>query len=695
MTDVYALLAKPMREYVYKNSWPKLTKIQQASIRQIYASKNNLILIAPTAQGKTEAAFLPAISTARDLRRGLRILYISPLIALINDQFKRIQDMCKDMDIPVTSWHGEANQSKKEKLFENPKGICLITPESLEAIFVNKGDQANKLFRGLDYVIVDEIHGFLSGNRGIQLKSLLMRLVKYTDNSPRFIGLSATIGDENYELAKNFFNNGRDTNILVDQSKNELVASISYIQEDNITDETTERILKFSEEGSMLVFPNSRKNVESLAVSLRKKVAEQKLPTEIFAHHSSVSKQRRKEIENFAKRRDSEKFIICATSTLELGIDIGSVYSICQYGSTYSVLSLAQRLGRSGRKTHKSILHQIATNPWDLVQALATISLYKQGSLDKIDQLEKPYDVFAHQVLSSLLEKNGLALDEYNNLFKILDFDISYEEFMKITNNMVKKGYIEKLENEYITGIETEKLMKMGSFYNQFIQADNFSVFNEKAKIGEIEKSIDLKKGDRIYLAGLVWKVESINLKTKKILVSKVEEGEARDFASIGTGDISNEIREKMEEIISDREKYSYNEKINSILDGLFVDKNEDGFYLINDKDGQGLRTFRGTRITRTIGLMANIKSSLGTFKVVDTSSTIRGKDVEKILTKIRKNPLRYEDIIAYLNKNPKQVASYLLANKYMDLVSDDLKIAYILRNLLDVEGANKFLKIN
>ncbi|WP_311516668.1 DEAD/DEAH box helicase [uncultured Anaerococcus sp.] len=695
MTDVYALLAKPMKEYVYKNSWPKLTKIQQASIRQIYASENNLILIAPTAQGKTEAAFLPAISTARDLRRGLRILYISPLIALINDQFKRIQDMCKDMDIPVTSWHGEANQSKKEKLFENPKGICLITPESLEAIFVNKGDQANKLFKGLDYVIVDEIHGFLSGNRGIQLKSLLMRLVKYTDNSPRFIGLSATIGDENYELAKNFFNNGRDTNILVDQSKNELVASISYIQEDNITDETTERILKISEEGSMLVFPNSRKNVESLAVSLRKKVAEQKLPTEIFAHHSSVSKQRRKEIENFAKRRDSEKFIICATSTLELGIDIGSVYSICQYGSTYSVLSLAQRLGRSGRKTHKSILHQIATNPWDLVQALATISLYKQGSLDKIDQLEKPYDVFAHQVLSSLLEKNGLALDEYNNLFKILDFDISYEEFMKITNNMVKKGYIEKLENEYITGIETEKLMKMGSFYNQFIQADNFSVFNEKAKIGEIEKSIDLKKGDRIYLAGLVWKVESINLKTKKILVSKAEEGEARDFASIGTGDISNEIREKMEEIISDREKYSYNEKINSILDGLFVDKNEDGFYLINDKDGQGLRTFRGTRITRTICLMANIKSSLGTFKVVDTSSTIIGKDVEKILTKIRKNPLRDEDIIAYLNKNPKQVASYLLANKYMDLVSDDLKIAYILRNLLDVEGANKFLKIN
>lgn len=283
MTDYYSLLSRPMREYVYKNKWPSLTKIQAASIKGISTSDNNLILVAPTAQGKTEAAFLPTISTANDFSSGLRILYISPLIALINDQFKRVEKMCEDLEIPVTSWHGEASKTKKDKLIANPSGIVLITPESLEAFFVNNADNLDKLFGGLDYIIVDEIHGFLSGNRGVQLKSLLTRILKYTKKTPRYIGLSATIGDANYKLAKEFFNNGKDTNILIDQSKNDLVASISYIEEESITDKTTERILRFSQDGSMLVFPNSRKNVENLAVSLRKKADDLKMSTEIFA----------------------------------------------------------------------------------------------------------------------------------------------------------------------------------------------------------------------------------------------------------------------------------------------------------------------------------------------------------------------------------------------------------------------------
>lgn len=692
MTDYYSLLSRSMREYVYKNKWPSLTKIQAASIKGICTSDNNLILVAPTAQGKTEAAFLPAISTANDFSSGLRILYISPLIALINDQFKRVEKMCEDLNIPVTSWHGEASKTKKDKLVANPSGIVLITPESLEALFVNRANDLDKLFGGLDYIIVDEIHGFLSGNRGVQLKSLLTRILKYTAKTPRYIGLSATIGDANYKLAKEFFNNGKDTNILIDQSKNDLVASISYIEEESITDKTIERILRFSQDGSMLVFPNSRKNVENLAVSLRKKADDLKMSTEIFAHHSSVSKQRRKEIENFAKRGDSDKFIICATSTLELGIDIGSVHSICQYGSTYSVLSLAQRLGRSGRKTHKSILHQIATNPWDLVQALATISLYKEGNLDEICQIQKPYDVFAHQILSELIENNGLKDADYNNLItKLSAFsDISNEEFNEITSHLLENSFIEKLEDEYIIGLEAEKLLKMGSFYNQFVSTDNFSVYSNKAKIGEIEKNLDLKKGDNIYLSGLVWKIDSINIKSKKILVIKAEKGEAVSFGSNSGEDISNEIREKMEEIIIDRKNYSYNDKINNILDSLYVG-DEGGFYLINDEKGQGLRTFKGGKINRTLTLMLNIRS-INNYKQDERSSTIIGKNIRKALKKIITQKVSLDEIKSYLDKNPKQVESYLSNNKYKNLIPQKLKSIYIINNLLDLDGAYEFL---
>ena len=694
MTDPYLLLSRPMREFVYKNKWPSLTKIQEASIKEFIGSEDNLILIAPTASGKTEAAFLPAISKANDFDKGLRILYISSLIALINDQFKRVFAMCDEIGINVTSWHGEANQTRKEKLFENPSGICLITPESLETIFVNKGLSAKKLFSGLDYIIVDEIHSFLTGNRGVQLRSLLTRILSYTDKSPRFIGLSATVGDQNYDICKEFFKNNRPTKLIVDSSQNELKATISYNEEEDVSDKTIDQILSFARDGSMLAFPNSRKLVEELAVKLKEKAKEKKTKTHIFSHHSSVTKQRRKEIEDFAKIRQGENFIICATSTLELGIDIGSVHSICQYGASKSVLSLAQRLGRSGRKTGKSILHQFATNPWDLVQALATIILYKEGSLDKIDPIKSPYDVFAQQILSTLLEKNGLRINDYDILDEKLDFDIDHEDFVSLTSHMIEGRYIEKLENEYIVGIECEKLLKMGSFYNQFISKDNFQVFNKNGKIGEIEKSFDLNKGDGIYLAGSIWQVESINLKAKKIIVSKAEEGKALDFGSSSQEDISDELRRKMEEIIGEREKYFFNDKINGVIASLMTSPDDQGFYIINDKDGEGLRTFRGTRINRTLTLMLNIRSTLSNYKLIDKSTTIRGKNIRKTFNKIRKNPVYESEIIKYLSDNPKLVELYLIGNKYMDLVSEDLRIKYIVRNLLDLEGAYNYLKI-
>ena len=133
MTNSYDLLSRDMRKYIFEKGWPSLTKIQDATIKHIFATDNNLILAAPTASGKTEAAFLPTISKSQDIKTKLKILYISPLIALINDQFKRISEMCEDFDIGVTSWHSEASVSQKEKLLENPTGILLITPESLEA----------------------------------------------------------------------------------------------------------------------------------------------------------------------------------------------------------------------------------------------------------------------------------------------------------------------------------------------------------------------------------------------------------------------------------------------------------------------------------------------------------------------------------------------------------------------------------
>ena len=695
MIDSYSLLNRDLKKYIYEKGWTNLTKIQDAAIKQIYKTDNNLILAAPTASGKTEAAFLPAISKSKDLDKSLRILYISPLIALINDQFKRITELCKDLSINVTSWHSESSVAKKENLIKNPSGILLITPESLEAMMVSDKGRAEILFKDLDFIIVDEIHGFLDSNRGLQLKSLLVRIQNYTANPPRMLGLSATIGDKNYDLAKCFFINARETNILLDRSRNEIEISLDYMEKEEIDIDIANKILEYSLGKSTLVFPNSREKVEKISYLLKKEAQEKGYDIRIFSHHSSISKLKRIEIETFAKesRRD---FIIVATSTLELGIDIGSVDQVIQVGSAASVLSLSQRLGRSGRRTRKSIIRQIATDKWDLVQALASLELFKEGKLDKIDGKVKVYDIFAHQVLSTLLEKNGLLIEDFYKLNKDLKSfdDISDEEFQILTEFLLEKDFVEEIDGEFIVGMAAEKLMTMGSFYNQFVSKKTYKVQTDKNLLGEIELGENLRASDRIYLSGQVWKIEAINHKSRKIRVSLSDVANAKSFGGSGGFEISGEVREKMEEILLDPALINYGENISEIVSGLGNDLTKESYHLV-DQDGKiFLRTFKSTKINKTLAIMLNIKTKSLDYYVEEKSSTIVGPNIKKDFENLQANPLGESEIKKYLLEKPNLIDSFISQNKFMILVPNELKILYITENILDISGVNQYLQI-
>ncbi len=695
MTDSYSLLNRDFKKYIFEKGRTSLTKIQDAAIKHIYKRENNLILAAPTASGKTEAAFLPAISKADDIDKKLRILYISPLIALINDQFKRITELCRDLDINVTSWHSESSVAKKEKLLKNPSGILLITPESLEAMIISDKDRAEILFKDLDFVIVDEIHDFLDTNRGLQLKSLLVRIQNYTANSPRMLGLSATIGDKNYDLAKNFFINGRDTNILLDRSKNDLEISLDYMEKEEMDLDIIQKILAYSLGKSTLVFPNSREKVERISYLLKKEAQEKGYDIRIFSHHSSISKLKRIEIENFAKEAKQD-FIIVATSTLELGIDIGSVDQVIQVGSAASVLSLSQRLGRSGRRIRKSLIRQIATDKWDLVQALASLELFKEGKLDKIDGRVRAYDIFAHQVLSTLLEKNGLVKEDYYKLNKLLKSfaDITDEEFKILTNFLVEKDFIEEIDGEFIVGMEAEKLMTMGSFYNQFVNKQTYKVGTDKNLLGEIELGENLRVADRIYLSGQVWKIEAINHKSRKIRVSLSEKANAKSFSGTGGFEISGEVRSKMEEILLDPSNLTVDQNIKDLITYLGEDLKDESHHFV-DFDGKiGLRTFRSTKINKTLALMLNIKTKSLDYYVEEKSSTIVAPNIKRAFKNLQDNPLEDCDIEKFLKENPRLIESFISLNKFMTLVPGDLKITYIIKNILDIDGANQYLQI-
>ena len=693
----YDLLRKEIRQYIYDEDWDSLRGIQEASIKHVHDTENNLILAAPTASGKTEAAFLPAINSIKDWASGLKIVYISPLIALINDQFRRIYELCGYMDIPVTSWHGEASRAKKNKLLKKPRGILLITPESIEAMLSLRPGEAKGLFRGTEWIIVDEIHSFLENNRGIQLRSLIERIELYMEKEPRFIGMSATLNREDYKKVKNFFISDRVTDVLLDSSQNPLEATKSYYKSNMKREsrEALEEMYDYSQRESMLIFPNSRSEVERLAVGLSKLGRQRGSDTRYFAHHSSVSKDMRLNAEEFAKSSRGKLFTICCTSTLELGMDIGSVDSIVQYNAPHSVASLAQRLGRSGRTTRKNILHFIATDEWSLLQGLAALSLYEEGLVDRFDYIIKPYDVLAHQIISILLENTGMPVKNLKNINKNFRCwqDIEDDEYFELLEYLIKRNYIEILENEAITGIETEKLLRGSDFFTHFETENNFSVYNSQRKIGEIPLSPGVQTGVNIFLAAQIWKITDIELKSKKIYVNRAVDGNPPIFLGSGAN-ITNEIRNRMK-VILENENYwiYYNENIREVLSKLSKENlRYEKFQWVEKNDKFGIRTFQGTKINRTLQLLLNMLDDRVNYKLDDRETFISGPNIRKDINRVIERKFTEDEIFLYLRDNPGIVESYLSSNKYRMLLPDNLKIKYVINNKLDLEGVKSYL---
>ena len=330
-----------------------------------------------------------------------------------------------------------------------------------------------------------------------------------------------------------------------------------------------------------------------------------------------------------------------------------------------------------------------------MVQALASLELFKEGKLDKIDGKVKVYDIFAHQVLSTLLEKNGLLIEDFYKLNKKLKSftDISDEEFNILTEFLLENDFIEEIDGELIVGMAAEKLMTMGSFYNQFVSKKTYKVGTDKNLLGEIELGENLRVADRIYLSGQVWKIESINHKNRKIRVSLSEKANAKSFGTSGGFEISGDVREKMEELLLKPENLNYDKSIKEILIKLGKDLNKETYHFVECDGKTSLRTFRSTKINKTLALMLNIKIKSLDYYVDEKSSTIVGTNIRRAFTNLKENPLNDLDIKNFLIENTKLLETYLSQNKFMVLVPDSLKLIYIMENILDIAGANQFLQ--
>lgn len=577
MIDPYERLDRRVQQWIFRQGWSDLREIQRLAIEPILAGATDVLISASTAAGKTEAAFLPALSSlAQEPPSGFGILYISPLKALINDQNRRLELLCEMLELRLTPWHGDAPASGKRRARAQPSGVLLITPESLESLMVRDAGWVAKSFAGLRYVVIDEFHAFIGTERGQQLLSLLNRLEHLLGRQQRMIprlALSATLGAlETVPHALRPHGKWPCKIITSRDQYSTLQVQVQGYEEqpppenDSEEHETAEErickaIYSLCRGDSHLVFANSRNRTESLAAALHDLCVAQHVPNEFFPHHGSLSKELRESLESRLQKEALPTTALC-TMTLELGIDIGKVKSVVQVNAPPSVASLRQRLGRSGRRMEPSILRMMITEEalsdrshildelrTELVQSLAMIRLLiiKQW-FEPAETRQLHLSTLVHQILAVTAQWGGVRADQ---LFALLCrtgpfHQVDEATFSQLLRHLGSQEILQQLgSGELVLGRGGERLVDHYTFYSVFTTPEEFRIVAGAKTLGSLPVDTMVVPGEHIIFAGRRWQILNVDVEGKVIQVKPTKGGKPPKFS--GTGALlHDEIRQEM-----------------------------------------------------------------------------------------------------------------------------------------------------
>jgi ATP-dependent helicase Lhr and Lhr-like helicase len=587
-SQAFDLLTEPVRRWVYDQGWLTLRDAQEVAIPVLLARAEDVIIAAATASGKTEAAFLPICSRLdSDPARvpGARVLYVAPLKTLINDQYDRLSGLCERLEIPVHRWHGDVPASKRSAFLKRPDGIVLITPESLEALFVVRGSAVASLLTPLQYVVVDELHAFLGTERGAQLGSLLRRVELAIRRRVPRVGLSATLGD--MSLAADALRPGEPQNVrcivsgaggqeLSVQVRGYLAMPPANGQSDDWAldqRQIADDLLRVLRGKTNLAFANSRAGVELCAAQLRDMCEAAGLPNEFFPHHGNLSRELREDVEAALKNHGRPATAV-ATTTLEMGIDIGSVHSVAQLGAPPSVAALRQRLGRSGRRGEPAILRIYVTEPSadsrtsladelraELLQAIAMLELLLAGWCEPPDQGALHLSTLIQQLLSAIAQHGGMtaaaafrALCAPGSPFAA----VTQAQFGSLLRGLgAREVLIQASDGTLLLGPLGERTVNHYSFYAAFTAAEEYRLFTSGRPLGTMPADLTLYAGVLLIFAGRRWKVTSVDHDHKIIEVVPAPGGRPPRFSG-GIAGVHDRVRAEMRSVLAADHVQSY-----------------------------------------------------------------------------------------------------------------------------------------
>jgi len=534
--------------------WPGLRPLQEAAVAPVLAGADALLL-APTAGGKTEAAFFPLLTgLASETYRGVAVLYVCPLKALLNNVLPRLESYAGWIGRRAAVWQGDVKAAGRRSILTDPPDILLTTPESLEAMLVSAKVDHRRFFAGVRTVVVDEVHAFAGDDRGWHLLAVLERLTRVAGRPIQRVGLSATVGNPE-ELLTWLQGSNIGTRpaqvvapdlVAADRPAGLPPGEIALDYVGSVANAATV-LAKLHRGEKRLVFCDSKKTVEELGQALRER------GVTVFLSHASLSvDERRRSEEAFAEARDC---VIVSTSTLELGIDVGDLDRVIQINAPATVASFLQRLGRTGRRrgTTRNCLF-LALDDESLVRAAALLTLWGRGWVEPVVPPPEPRHIAAQQLLALCLQEGRVGDRLWQQWWNgLAGFGTAAEP---IVRHLVSAGYLDSDDGMLFVGPEAERRYGHRHFMELtavFLTAPEFTVLSGRTEIGRTDPTLltdQIEGPRRLLLAGRTWQVTYIDWHRHRCFVEPVEgRGRAR-WQATGFGALSYEMTRAMRDVL-------------------------------------------------------------------------------------------------------------------------------------------------
>jgi ATP-dependent Lhr-like helicase len=515
-----------LRHHVVNSlGWRDLRPFQEVVIEPVLAGCH-LLILAPTAGGKTEAAFFPVLSRRlAEGWQGLSILYVCPIKALLNNLDARLGRYCTLLGLRSALWHGDVATGSKKAVLRDPPDCLLTTPESLEVMLVSQKTDAMALFGNLRAVIVDEVHAFAGDDRGWHLLAVLSRIEKLCGREFQRIGLSATVG--NPEELLGWLAGSCEGPRQVCHPPETAPAADAEVKLDHVGSLHNAAVVisRLHRGEKRLAFVDSRSRAEQLARELRA------LGVTTFVTHSSLSQEERRQSEEaFAARDDC---VIVATSVLELGLDVGDLHRVIQIDAPATVSSFLQRMGRTGRRpgTTRNCLF-LATDDDSLLRAAALVRLWSEGHVEPVVPPPGPYHIFAQQVMALCLQERGLGRRDWPAWLRgVPAFSaMSPGQTQAVLDWMVARMILSEDEGLLWLGQKGEEEFGRKNFlelFSVFTSPPLFAVRHGRLELGFVDQTsfLSRREGPRVLLlGGRAWRVTHLDWARRVAHVEATEE---------------------------------------------------------------------------------------------------------------------------------------------------------------------------